>query len=428
MSDSRLVEGRDWTCRMLAAAVVVFAVWFWVLPQKLHACECGGSDINSMKEYVAGSSAIFEGRVESMEILARRNSELGMGSDWLLNFALYTFTIERSYQGQKNGEIVIASGLGGGDCNVPFEVGSRYIVLASPSREYYKPYLETNECVLTENVNLAHAQIGFLRGEITTQKEWEKRRHQIFSPLGTDATISGRIHGFRETQFGQVEAWRNEKGQAVPFCVSRAVSKDGIYTVPVSAGSYIMRALQWPLADPFLIGYYPSGERIEEAIRVDVLSGQHIRSIDFEVKTPVTHTVTGRIHKSFWSILPMEGMDVELEDRDRMTLRPTRRTKCRADGTFEFKDVYPGRYHVKADFRFDEPEQSREWRAEVPVIRVPRQKSGTIIKVRSTGGSFLKSEARRLLGVEWIVIALITICISALLIYFIRLRSIRKNK
>ena len=76
----------------------------------------------------------------------------------------------------------------------------------------------------------------------------------------------------------------------------------------------------------------------------------------------------------------MERMDVELEDRDQMTLRPPRRTKCRADGTFEFKDVYPGRYHVKADFRFGEPEQNREWRVDVPVIRVPQQISGIDIR------------------------------------------------
>ena len=52
MSNSRLVEGPHWTGRVLYPAIVVFAVWFWLLPQELLACECGGSDINSMRQHV----------------------------------------------------------------------------------------------------------------------------------------------------------------------------------------------------------------------------------------------------------------------------------------------------------------------------------------------------------------------------------------
>jgi hypothetical protein len=45
----------------------------------------------------------------------------------------------------------------------------------------------------------------------------------------------------------------------------------------------------------------------------------------------------------------------------------------------------PGRYHVVVDFGFEEPDQSREWKAEIPVIRAPEKTTGIVINVRSTG-------------------------------------------
>ena len=103
-------------------------------------------------------------------------------------------------------------------------------MLAYPSPNFYRPYLETIVCVLTENVDLAHAQIGFLRGEITTQDEWEGRKLNTgHSPPGADATISGRISGFGKALSAQVEAWRIGNDQAVPFSVTGCFKRRHLY-------------------------------------------------------------------------------------------------------------------------------------------------------------------------------------------------------
>jgi hypothetical protein len=319
-----------------------------------------------------------------MEIIARRDPSIGMGPNALHNYGLYKFTIKRSYKGQETGEVVIASLLGGGSCGVLFEVGSDYIVFARAGREFTDSYLETNICTGTDILYAAQAQIAYLRGEVHSEQDFVKLMNPMFEPTGTNASIAGRIRGFQEASFtNHVQAWRIENGGNKPCGITR-VSMDGRYEIPVRAGSYIIRALK-PGADRFKIGYYPSGHRMDNAIPVEVLPGKRLDGVDFDVREPPTYSVSGIVKNPLGPMRSFEKIIVMLSDRDQMTHLPSRYTYCRSNGTFEIRDVYPGRYHVELRLRFDETNSDRVWKAEVPVIRIAEQTEGIVVNVHQTG-------------------------------------------
>ncbi len=367
-----------------AIATAILLSFFFLLSQEADACSCAGLGFEYMDDIFKESAAVFEGRVESMEIIARRGADRGSEPNALFNFGLYKFRIHRSYKGQEKGTISIASGLGGGDCSVHFELGSEYIVFAHSRYDWFKPYLATDSCSGTWISYQAKAQIGFLRGEISSAKDFTELQQQMYSPSGTNATIAGRISGLEKVPWnGEVQAWRTEKGLNIPYGISR-VLPDGSYKIPVYAGAYLVRAVTRSNAS-FFVGYFKSADQMEKATPVEVLPGQYLKDINFSAREPATYTVTGKINHPLWPIRPAEQIKVVLEDRDPMTNCPTRYAECRSDGSFQIEKVYPSRYHAVVDFGFEEMDQSREWKAEIPVIRVPEQTTEIVINVRSNG-------------------------------------------
>jgi hypothetical protein len=404
-----------------AIAMGILFSFFLLLSQEADACSCAGIGFEYMDDFFRESAAVFEGRVESMEVIARRRADRGSEPNALFNFGLYKFRIHRSYKGQETGEIRIASGLGGGDCSVHFEVGSEYIVFAHPRDSWFKSYLATDICNGTWISYQAKAQIGFLRGEISSAKDFAELQRQMYSPSGTNATIAGRISGLDKVPWnGEVQAWRVVKELNTPYGFSR-VSPDGSYQIPVHAGAYLVRAVTRSNA-PFFVGYFKSADQMQKATPVEVLPGQHLKDINFSAREPVTYTVTGKIKHPLWPIRPVEQIKVILEDRDPMTNCPTRYAECRSDGSFQIENIYPSRYHVVVKFGFEEPDQSREWKAEIPVIRVPEQTTEIVINVRSNG-SWIPLVIRKSVRVfrswnrhfGWIIVVLILGAIGCLL-------------
>jgi hypothetical protein len=358
-----MAEKKRWKSLTAVTALIPLFL-FSLMLENARACSCSGFGLENFQQTFDQSAAIFEGRAESMEVVARR---LGLGSqpDLLHGIGLYRLKILKSYKGQTEGDIFIATGDGGGDCGVRFEIGTEYAVFADARNLYYRrPYLETNFCSGTDASYGAGVQIGLLRRQIYSRSDAIRLAGQLTSPLESDAAIKGRIRGTKGGSRNTIQILRSQNGH--------------------SAGIYVVMAI---ISQPFLIGYYPSGDRIENAAAVEVSSGQSLDGIDFEVAQPAQFTVTGKLSMPFWIKRPAEKILVCLEDREYMMHRPTRSAFCRSDGSFKIEKVHPGRYHVITDFRFEEKDPVREWKATVPVIQVPAQIEGVKIHITSAGGN-----------------------------------------
>lgn len=106
------------------------------------ACSCDLSvPKSSLKQQVnkakKKSNAVFSGKV--LEIIKQP----------LHHYISVRLLVENSWKGTLLKEITITTGLGGGDCGYPFEIGKSYLIYANGSDENK---LSTNICQRTTNL------------------------------------------------------------------------------------------------------------------------------------------------------------------------------------------------------------------------------------------------------------------------------------
>ena len=120
-------------------------------PSEAAACSCVDLSLVPVTP-VSAEATVFRGRVERI----RR-------SDW--SQRAVTFAVETVLQGRATVRQVVFTGVGGGDCGYPFEVGSHYVVVAFPGRS--GKGLHTMICGLTRAATapqpgqLAHLGPGY---------------------------------------------------------------------------------------------------------------------------------------------------------------------------------------------------------------------------------------------------------------------------
>jgi hypothetical protein len=345
----------------IIATVLLVCISILAQPSVLSACECPGLEI--LWENFNRSAAVFEGRVESMQILGTP-----------LNSALYQFRIERSYKGPHSGSTWVRSS--SDSCGMRFEIGSRYLVFAIS--DPLGPYFFTDECLGPSPISQAHTQIGFLRGGKRSEEEWRKLLEKVSSPPQEDATIHGRIRGCGE-KVCILESWLLEDGQRT-YSSGAQVQADGTFSLPLHRGQYLLFAHDTSFPNP-AIGYYHDADRAENARPVSIDSGRSVLGIDFEIRTPRIYTVKGRIDCS--SDHRIRIVDVWLR-HDMPLVNLNRKALIHPDGLFEFQDVYPGQYSVETSFEVKGSDHFREWKASVPLVRIPDQTEGIVVSISST--------------------------------------------
>ena len=140
--------------KKLILMVSIFAC-FTLAGRAVYACSCGdvkGSfvlkasapapDAETVRKWRHNQTefAFFIGSVVKIEKVSVKSR----GSDDLLPMKRVTVKVEKYWLGVKTPEMIVYTGIGGGDCGVPYVRGKRYLFGAS--RGHASGLLETDIC------------------------------------------------------------------------------------------------------------------------------------------------------------------------------------------------------------------------------------------------------------------------------------------
>jgi len=174
--------------------------------------------------------------------------------------------------------------------------------------------------------------------------------------------IAGRILDGDGTPFegAQVDALRYQEQDGLRTLVSigQATTDDrGEFRIGgLTAGLYYVSAMdpayaavgddEGPLE--YSPTYHPGVVFPDEATRVKVEAGRAAAGVEFRLDIVRPSRVSGRIAASDQRQLLSGAVIMTVQHGDRLSALPVRDVKIRPDGTFEFRNVPPGRYVIRA--------------------------------------------------------------------------------
>ena len=122
----------------MKSTILLFLTFLAFMRTIAVACSCGPTP--PVSKAFAQASAVFVGRCISSKLVYRRPNDLGGA------YYEYTFEVARSWKGVAGKkETLVKSGIGGGDCGYPFQIGESYILYCYGDNGI----LRTNVCART---------------------------------------------------------------------------------------------------------------------------------------------------------------------------------------------------------------------------------------------------------------------------------------
>ena len=142
---------------LLALAFVVTLVTPAPLRPTPSTCTCMSPKRPACEVYWQ-TTAIFVGEVTGIRTVRELDDEQGPSLSRIV-----TMAVTEEFQGLGgDDEVEVRTGAGGGDCGFDFQEGATYLVYANASAQTGR--LETGICSRTEQVDLAAADLAYLRG------------------------------------------------------------------------------------------------------------------------------------------------------------------------------------------------------------------------------------------------------------------------
>lgn len=131
------------------------------IPSTIYACSC--AEIPTVEEELERSKAVFTGN--AITIKEQRHLDGSITKSVL-------FGVTKTWKGVSESQVIITTGLGGGDCGYEFEQGKEYLVYANNSSMYgEKDDLVTIICDRTNELITAQEDLALLgQGKIPTEQ------------------------------------------------------------------------------------------------------------------------------------------------------------------------------------------------------------------------------------------------------------------
>jgi hypothetical protein len=150
----------------------VFSLMFISIPSTGYACSC--AELPSVEGELERSEGVFAGKV----IEIKENKTLnGVMTKSVL------FKVENTWKGISQSQVIISTGIGGGDCGYEFEEGKEYLVYSSNSKVYSGNNLSTTICRRTNDLAFAQEDLVVLgEGKPPTEQVNLEGEFRGFSP------------------------------------------------------------------------------------------------------------------------------------------------------------------------------------------------------------------------------------------------------
>lgn len=133
-------------------AIILMSIFFTgSFPSITQACSC--AELPSAEEEFERSQAVFRGKVMDVREKRSLNGELAKS---------VLFEVESIWKGIKQSQVIIITGLGGGDCGFNFIEGQTYLVYASESTMYGEKSLVTTVCNRTNKLSVLQEDLTIL--------------------------------------------------------------------------------------------------------------------------------------------------------------------------------------------------------------------------------------------------------------------------
>lgn len=108
--------------------LIILSLLLLLTSTVLSACICRPYPI---RDHYQASGLVFSGKVIAEETIYLNDLIQPAYSTFPEQIRQYTFEVQKVFKGRKiSSQVYIYSGLGGGDCGFPFEIGQRYFVFA----------------------------------------------------------------------------------------------------------------------------------------------------------------------------------------------------------------------------------------------------------------------------------------------------------
>ncbi|WP_088044277.1 hypothetical protein [Bacillus sp. EAC] len=137
---------------LLVLILLTSASTLFLKPRATFACSCV-KEQTVQKEF-SQSKAVFSGKVIDIKTTKFSNP----------NYKKVLFEVSKTWKGITSSQVIIQTGLSGGDCGFNFNKGEIYIVYARNSTMYGENYksLTTTICDRTKELSLSHEDLTIL--------------------------------------------------------------------------------------------------------------------------------------------------------------------------------------------------------------------------------------------------------------------------
>jgi hypothetical protein len=332
---------------MRSYCLALLCLSFAITPATALACSCAhppppepNATINPVARVPDKDEVVFEGTVTNAQLKGSLfdtkpgelfSADLDQDSPYML----VTFNVSRSYAGQQGKTVELKTGMGGGDCGYPFEVGKQYLVYAWKDES---GKLSTGICSGTGLLEERKADLAALRGEPAVSPDAD-------NPVPPSTRLCGHVVNSSQPSSTENSILLISKGNKSPIPTDGAeLADDGSFCAKnVAPGEYYLLYVGTTEDAPTTLGFYPGVTKFSDAKTIILKNGQPIDNLLLEVPFQPSYSVSGSVSTASIPSAQIQPK-VLLVRAGQLLLRLGYVVELSPDGSFLFPRVLPGKY------------------------------------------------------------------------------------
>jgi len=314
--------------------------------------------------HVQSSDAIFEGTVRDTELKwtlleAPVGGLVSADLDQQEPVLQVKFDVSRSYKGADRKDLVLTTGIGGGDCGFEFRIGQQYLVYAYAD----KPGdLSTGICSGTGLLQQSQSNLSYLRGE---PADSETTGQNTSSP---PTKVCGLVAS-KDMNVAEGQVYLLQVGNKSPIPAEEAeVAHDGSFCfVGAEPGNYYLAfATKAEDESPSSFVFFPGTTESSEPDAIVVKSGRTKSGLVFNIPYQPKFSISGNIYISNKSPIPPDTK-IYLLNANLLSFLVAYSQDVDPKGSFYFPRVLPGKYWAFVGVNSDQAPNWVTRKAEVEV-------------------------------------------------------------